>query len=99
MHTHTHTHTPLRLVSVEGLATREDLFVTTKLWNTQQAKEDVRPAIEMALSDLGLDYVDLFLIHWSAGPCVRSWVGGWVYLCGWTWPFEPNSLFQRLRFC
>eukprot|EP01111_Echinosteliopsis_oligospora_P006364 TRINITY_DN2046_c0_g1_i1.p1 TRINITY_DN2046_c0_g1~~TRINITY_DN2046_c0_g1_i1.p1 ORF type:complete len:323 (+),score=87.59 TRINITY_DN2046_c0_g1_i1:122-1090(+) len=46
-----------------GLVTRKDIFVTTKLWNTYHAKEHVRPAFDRSLKDLGLDYIDLYLIH------------------------------------
>ena len=42
---------------------REELFVTTKLWNTFHAGEHVLPACRRSLSDLGLDYVDLYLVH------------------------------------
>lgn len=47
----------------EGVVAREDLWVTSKLWNTFHRPEHVRPAIERSLSDLGLDYLDLYLVH------------------------------------
>jgi alcohol dehydrogenase (NADP+) len=45
-----------------GIA-REDIFVTTKLWNSNHRPERVRPAFEASLQGLGLDYLDLYLIH------------------------------------
>jgi aldehyde reductase len=42
---------------------REDLFITTKLWNNNHRPERVRPAFEASLDRLGLDYLDLYLIH------------------------------------
>ena len=45
-----------------GIA-REDIFVTTKLWNTNHRPERVEPAFEASLNRLGLEYLDLYLIH------------------------------------
>src|SRR5271170_1084584 len=49
-------------LATEGL-TREDIFVTTKLWNSNHRPERVEPAFEASLSRLRLNYLDLYLIH------------------------------------
>lgn len=53
----------LKDVMASGIP-REELWVTSKLWNDKHAEEDVIPAFEKSLSDLGLEYLDLYLIHW-----------------------------------
>ncbi|TWT33615.1 2,5-diketo-D-gluconic acid reductase A [Posidoniimonas corsicana] len=71
----------------DGLCRREDLWVTSKLWNTYHAPQNVRPAIERTLSDLRLDYLDLYLIHFPISlrfvPFEKRYPPGWF--------FEPNA--------
>ncbi len=55
---------------------REDIFVTTKLWNADQGFESALAAVDGSLARLGLDYVDLYLIHWpmpKVGLQLESW--------------------------
>ena len=48
---------------------RENLFVTTKIWNTAQRICDIEDSFNRSLERLGLDYVDLYLIHWPVPGC------------------------------
>lgn len=43
---------------------REEIFVTSKLWNNKHHPEDLDQAVQLSLDDLGLEYLDLFLMHW-----------------------------------
>ena len=55
---------------------RDELFITTKLWNSDQGRDTVRAAAEASLERLGLEQVDLYLIHWPSpkyGKHVESW--------------------------
>jgi diketogulonate reductase-like aldo/keto reductase len=53
---------------------REDLFITTKLWNADQGYDSAHQAFNDSLERLGLDYVDLYLIHWPVeGKFNDSW--------------------------
>ena len=54
----------LRDVLSSGLVKRDELWITSKLWNDKHAEHDVIPACEQSLKDLQLDYLDLYLIHW-----------------------------------
>jgi diketogulonate reductase-like aldo/keto reductase len=50
----------------ESKLPREELFITTKLWNSDQGYESALDAFEGSLKRLGLQYIDLYLIHWPA---------------------------------
>lgn len=61
----------------EGIRTcgipREQLFLTSKLWNDDMRKGRVREAFEESLERLGTDYLDLYLIHWPVDEHVQAW--------------------------
>ena len=51
---------------------RKELFITTKIWNNAQRLGDVEGAFQRSLDRLGLDYIDLYLIHWPVPGCYLS---------------------------
>ena len=64
-----------RAIAKSGIP-REELFITTKLWNSDQGADTTPAALDASLERLGLDYVDLYLIHWPApkyGKHVETW--------------------------
>ncbi|HAF72124.1 MAG TPA: 2,5-diketo-D-gluconic acid reductase [Corynebacterium variabile] len=62
-----------------GEVTRDDLFITTKLWNADQGFGEAKAALGVSLSNLGLDHVDLYLIHWP-NPGLGLYVEAWKAL-------------------
>ncbi|MFD3532646.1 aldo/keto reductase [Streptomyces sp. NPDC058664] len=64
-----------RALAASGIA-RDELFVTTKLWNADQGYDSTLRAFDDSLAKLGLDHVDLYLIHWPA-PARDLYVDSW----------------------
>ena len=52
---------------------RRDIFVTTKLWNEDIRQGRTKEAFLQTLEDMGLDYIDLYLIHWPAKGYEKAW--------------------------
>jgi D-xylose reductase len=76
-----------------GLCKRQDIWVTSKLWNTYHRPEHVRPAIEKSLNDLKLDYLDLYLIHF---PISQAYISiEERYPPGWF--FDPNAAQPKMK--
>ncbi|MBT5017955.1 MAG: aldo/keto reductase [Planctomicrobium sp.] len=73
---------------------REDLWVTSKLWNTYHNPEHVRPALQKSLDDLGLEYLDLYLIHFPISlmyvPIEERYPPGWI--------FNPDAEKPKMEF-
>lgn len=62
-----------RAIVASGVA-RDELFITTKVWNDEQGYEETLAAAHRSLERLGMDYVDLYLVHW---PIPRLMEGTW----------------------
>ncbi len=82
----------LQNVFRSATARREDLWITSKLWNTNHAPEHVRPACERSLRDLKLDYLDLYLIHF---PIALEYVPEKRYPAGWF--ADPDAPEPRMK--
>jgi len=71
----------IKEIANQKLCRREDLWVTSKLWNTYHRPEHVRKALERSLSDLKLDYLDLYLVHFPIAmqfvPFESRYPAGW----------------------
>lgn len=57
----------------EAKVPREDIWVTTKLWNEDIRQGKAREALQTSLEKLGLDYVDLYLLHWPVDGRIEAW--------------------------
>jgi len=64
-----------RAIASSGIP-REDIFVTTKLWNADQGYDETLHAFDTSMEKLGLDYLDLYLIHWPM-PAVNKYKDTW----------------------
>lgn len=81
----------------EGIAQsgvpREEIFVTTKLWNNAHGYEEAKVALADSLKKLGLDYVDLYLIHWPNPVSIRD---SWQEKNQAAWKYMEEALEQGL---
>lgn len=61
---------------------REDLFISTKVWNSRRGYDKTMKAFEESMKKLGLEYLDLYMIHW---PAVARWHSDWRKINRSTW--------------
>ena len=74
---------------------RDEIFVTTKHWVTMRGYKKATEAIDVSLKNLGLDYLDLYLIHW---PCVEKVSPDWKEINASTWrAFEDAYKAGKIR--
>ncbi len=74
---------------------RDEIFITTKHWVTMRGYEKATEAIDISLKNLGLDYLDLYLIHW---PCVEKVSADWKEINASTWrAFEDAYKSGKIR--
>ena len=77
----------------QGLVTRDELWVTSKLWNTFHHPDHVEQACQKSLDDLGLDYLDLYLIHFPIAleyvPIAERYPPEWL--------FNPEAATPEMR--
>ncbi|KAG2393826.1 hypothetical protein C9374_003590 [Naegleria lovaniensis] len=79
------------LIHEEKKVKREELFVTSKLWNTFHAKEHVRNACLQTLQNLNLDYLDMYLIHW---PLAFAYAGDDLHKEGVPLPRDEQGMIR-----
>ena len=76
-----------RAIKKSGIR-RDELFVTTKLWNSDHGYENTKKAIDTSLMKLGLDYLDLYLIHWPNPVAMRD---NWAELNSESWQYMEEA--------
>ncbi|KAJ0173231.1 hypothetical protein K1T71_011407 [Dendrolimus kikuchii] len=76
----------------DGLVTRQDLYITTKIWNDKHARDKVVPELNASLKRLKLDYVDLYLIHFPISTKTDGSPDNIDYLETWQGMEEAKSL-------
>jgi len=83
----------IKSVIEKGMVTRDDLWITSKLWNTCHHPDHVEMACQKTLDDLGLDYLDLYLIHFPIAlefvPFEERYPAEWLY--------DPNAENPTMR--
>jgi D-xylose reductase len=83
----------LQKAFASGSVSRDDLWITSKLWNTYHAAEHVKPALERTLSDLKVDYLDLYLVHFPIAtkfvPFEDRYPPEWFY--------DPNAAEPKME--